>query len=225
MKSIFNFAKQHQQKFKVITIVVPIIIGAFGLILTATEVWMSGSSDGNLPQIRSNTVSDLQTELKKRQSQLQSEIESIENLLADIERTKSVAKGVSVEKLERSKDFFLITGIKTLAIYFLVFLTAVISVFILIVDLIALMFGYNFPVLRAVWEFVWNTATIEWYWDRADTVGTVIGLFIILLTAIPGMIQEHHRKKKVSEDIREDSQPPNKTNSTGAAPPQKKWTQ
>ncbi len=212
MKSIFKLTRQHEHKFKVITIVVPIIIGVLGLLLTATQFWMGDSPDGNLPQIRSNTVADLQAELKERRTRLQSEIKSIENLLTDIARIKPVAEGVPVKQLEESKDFFLITGIKTLAIYYLLALTIAFSVIFLIFDLIALMFGYDFLALRTVWEFSWNTATIEWYWERADTVGIVTGFFIIMLTALPSVIQARHRNKKESESegIREDSQPPNR---------------
>ena len=197
---MFEYLKKHAHAFNVITIVIPVITGIVGVILTATQLWTSSSFNGNLPQIRSNTVSEFQAELKERQSDLQSELKSIESLLADLARTGATTKGRPIGQLEEGKDFFLVSGLKTLAIYLLLTFTVAFSILFLVVDLIALLFNYDFPILSTIWEFSWNTATIEWYWEKADVVGVVTGFCMIMLTGVPGLILESRRKKQERED-------------------------
>jgi hypothetical protein len=83
------------------------------------------------------------------------------------------------------------TAFKTIAIYFLLWMSVFLSIGVLILDVVSLLFGHWFPFLKSLWAFVWDTATIQWFWAPSRWLGIVAGgMLFVLLGGIPVLVKE-----------------------------------
>lgn len=78
------------------------------------------------------------------------------------------------------KDNVFVTAIKTVAVFTLLVLAIMVTFFTVFIDIFLLLFGLNFSLTTGLWAFVWQTVTISWYWNRAEGIGLILGIGLVI---------------------------------------------
>jgi hypothetical protein len=182
MNEIFKWAKQHAHQFSTINAIATITLAALGTVAAIYDVWFAGSQNLPIPALHATTVSTLRGQVIDRRTALQSEIRDLDALIEDLDRAAAALAGSPIPE---PLDPLWQTALKTPAVLFLLYFSALVSVPALLIDVVSLPFGYSFPLLRAIWGWSWTTVTVGWYWQYASPLGIVIGSLLVL---VPGAI-------------------------------------
>ncbi len=76
-------------------------------------------------------------------------------------------------------DSWLTTVLKTVVVYLVLAVSAVLTPFSMAADVIGLLFGLAFPLTKGLWAWSWDTVTINWYWQRATPLGIILGMALV----------------------------------------------
>lgn len=92
-----------------------------------------------------------------------------------------------------AKDIVIVTAVKTVAILILVLLALIATFLTVPIDIFLLLFGLNFSLTTGLWAFVWQTIVVDWYWNRAETIGLVLGACLLALMFFMSYMQSSER--------------------------------
>lgn len=168
------------------------------------------------PEIRVFSDSKLQEQNKilvSEKNKFGLEKQALEKKIAELERKIDATKPKpeATTKSTFETDHWIVTALKTWAVYVALCLSAALTIFTFLIDLIGLFFGYSFDLTRALWGFSWGRVTINWYWDHAQWYGVVAG---IASMGIWGVIMDYggvpHRRRSSSGDYEVSKKLPNK---------------
>ena len=98
---------------------------------------------------------------------------------SDLKETKffNLFKGISFPELIYS----CLRGITTYVVLILSFFLLIIT---LIIDVVLLIFGLNFPLSGGLLDFSWDNVLVSWYWNYSSVGNRNMSLVIIVLGAI-----------------------------------------
>lgn len=177
---------------------VTLVVTAVGVVGTVAQAWVAATQDVPIPHVAAESVEQLSEQLEQRRVALLEEVNRLDALIKDLTIASHAARASTVqpiEELDDDSDGWWLSSLKIIPVYFLLFFSAVISVFALVGDLIGLIFGYEWVLLRLIWGFTWTDVTIGWYWDRATATGAVSSLVTFFLVfGIGGWLQEKYGK-------------------------------
>jgi hypothetical protein len=173
--------------FNTFNSVATILIAALAAAAAIAQVWLSASTTLPTSQLQATTIVELRQEVIQRRESLSAEIRRLDVLIADLTRAEVALTGSPVQ--QRPLDSVWLTALKTVAVYVVVGCSAVASFPALLLDVVGLLFGYSFPLLKGMWGWSWTTVTVDWYWRRASAVGIVTGVLLIGLPAAITNIQ------------------------------------
>jgi len=72
-------------------------------------------------------------------------------------------------------DIIPVTAIKTIAVAVVLAIAVVATVATGLVDVVLALFGHTFPATTWLWDFAWQTVTLEWFWASLNPIGAAIG--------------------------------------------------
>lgn len=159
---------------------VTLIVAAVAAIAAVAQAWISASQSPPLPQLQARSISELRIQIEERRDTLESEIAALDALLNDLSRAEAVLAGAPGISYEKSVDPWWLSALKTVVIYIVLFFSVIVSIIALLLDLIALLFEFDFPLLRNIWNWSWREVTLGWYWQRASWIGIAAGVLLIL---------------------------------------------
>jgi hypothetical protein len=128
-------------------------------------------------------------ELVARRDSITREIDRLRDSARILARQETVLKralsalsdSLRVAKpINERTDLWIVTILKTFVVFLVLGLAIVSTPFVLIGDLIALLFGSSFPLVRGLWSFAWDSVTVGWYWQRATPLGLILGMVLVL---------------------------------------------
>lgn len=176
-RKAYEWARRNR---RTIHIVLTLLVAAVAAIAAVAQAWISASQSPPLPQLRARSISELRIQIEERRETLESEIAALDALLNDLSRAEAVLAGASGATPDVSADPWWLSALKTVVIYIVLLFSAIVSIFALLLDLFALFFGFDFPLLRYIWNWSWREVTLGWYWQRASWTGIAAGVLLIL---------------------------------------------
>lgn len=177
-----------------------LLVTAVGVVGTIAQAWIAADQEPSIPQVAAESVEQLSEQLQRRREALVEEVARLDTLIKDLDFASQAARATTAQPeatAESDTDSWWISSLKIIPVYFLIFFSAVVSVFALVGDIFGLILGYQWVLLRAVWGFTWTDVTMGWYWNKASTNGSVASLVTFFLVfGLGGWLQERPAKSE-----------------------------
>lgn len=90
------------------------------------------------------------------------------------------------EHIKRNdQDHFAVSALKSLLIVFAIIICFFASLLFVLIDLLLIFSGYNFPCLTYIWnDVLWDQLIIGWMWSRSTWLGAALACIIIIMGII-----------------------------------------
>ena len=127
--------------------------------------------------------------LEKEMEALRGTKDRLEAQLAETEREQGEADAQLSEQTvdpklsddrNRAGDSWFVTVLKTFPVMYLLFFSAVATVFTLLGDAVGLIIGSNFGLTGGLWSYSWDNVTVSWYWERASWYGIALAIVCVV---------------------------------------------
>ncbi|WP_280153089.1 hypothetical protein [Piscinibacter sp. XHJ-5] len=180
IKAAFQGALQGKHALATVNIILTLVIALVSAIAAVVQAGIAASQLPPLPQVQATSLKELRTQIEERRATLQREMSHLDELLRDLGRVETILSGSTQMSIPSSRDVWLLTAIKTLAVYVVLVFSVMISIPALAIDLVALIFGHEFPSLRVIWGWSWRQVAVDWYWSKASPFGIVSGIALLV---------------------------------------------
>lgn len=188
-----DWISHHRPTFTVINAILALVIAATAAVATIVQAWVSASQTSPLPQLQATSISELRAQIEERRTDLQREIRQLNTLLDDLGRAETALTNAPAPPLSTAPpttDPWWRSALKAFAVYFALAVSIAVSVPAGVVDLLGLIVGYDFPILRTIWGWSWSYVAIAWYWERATASGIAAGVLLFFGLGLIGAATE-----------------------------------